>query len=209
MFSHTSLKILNVLFYTFHISCTLLLPPLYTTLSQVDISHLGYPLHNIPALSIVRRVPGFSFTFLAVLLIAWPYTLPLYLSLLFLTFSLSPALFPLQDALASFPFVPSFITNTPCICAPFLHTYNTAPSIPLALPLAFLNSTPHLITLLAKISNLFWEVSFPFFSSSFLQYWAQCLNLLHFQHTLSHFSSNFALSEARACFSLSRLLIIS
>ena len=163
MFSHTSLKILNVLFHTFHILCTLLLPPLYTTLSQVDIFHLGYPLHNIPALSIVRCMPGFSFTFLAVLLIAWPYTLPLHLSLLFLTFSLSPALFPLQDALASFPFVPSFITNTPCICAPFLHTYNTAPSIPLALPLAF-STLPHTSLLYLLKFQIYFGKSVSLFS---------------------------------------------
>ena len=130
--------------------------------------HLGYPLHNIPVLSVVRHVPDFSFTFLAVLLIAWPHTLPLHLSLLFSTFSLSPALFPLQDALASFLFIPSsFITNTPCICAPFLHTYNTALSIPLALPLAF-STLPHTSLLyLLKFQIYFGKSVSPFFLFSF------------------------------------------
>ena len=168
MSSHTSLKILNILFHTFYILCMLLLPPLYTTLSQVDMFHLGYPLHNISALSVVRCVPGFSFTFLAVLLIAWPHTLPLHLSLLFSTFSLSPALFPLQDALASFPFVPSsFITNTSCICASFLYTYNTAPSIPLTLPLAF-STLPHTSLLyLLKFQIYFGKSVSSFFLLSF------------------------------------------
>jgi len=71
-----------------------------------------------------------------------------------------------------------------------------------------LNSTPHLITLLARMSNFFWGVGFPFFLSSFLQCWAQCPNPLHFQHSLSCFPSNFALSEVRACFSLSKLLMM-
>ena len=51
-------------------------------------------------------------------------------------------------------------------------------------------------------------VNFSFSFSSFLQCWARYLNPLHFQYSFSCLPSNFALSEARACFSLSKLLMM-
>jgi len=39
-------------------------PPLYTTLTQADMSHQEFPPHNAPALSIIKCVPDFFFTFL-------------------------------------------------------------------------------------------------------------------------------------------------
>jgi len=66
-------------------------------------------------------------------------------------------------------------------------------------------STPYFIALLVNTSNLFWGMTFPLFSS-FLQLWARCLNFSYCQHSLSLFSSSFALNEARAHFSLSKLL---
>ena len=56
------------------------------------------------------------------------------------------------------------------------------------------------ITLLAITSNLFWRISFSFFSHFlFLQLQARCPNLLYLQHTLPPFLSISALSLARAC----------
>jgi len=74
--------------------------------------------------------------------------------------------------------------------------------------LIVLSSTLHYITLLDKISNLFWGIAPPFsFSLLFLQFQTRCLNSLQLQHSRSFFPSNFALNEVRACFCLSKLLI--
>ena len=61
--------------------------------------------------------------------------------------------------------------------------------------------TPYYITLLAIISNLFWEIGFLFVSLLlFLQLWARYPNFLQYQHILSFLPSNSTLSLARACF---------
>jgi len=67
---------------------------------------------------------------------------------------------------------------------------------------------PHYITLVANILYLFWGFSLFSFSFFFfvLQLWARYLNFLQFQHSFSLFPSNYALSKAKACFSLSMLL---
>ena len=70
------------------------------------------------------------------------------------------------------------------------------------------SSTPHCITLLDNISNLFLDLITPFSASFlFLQFQARCPNPLQSQHTLFFFSSNFSLNKARACFSLSKSLM--
>ena len=70
------------------------------------------------------------------------------------------------------------------------------------------SSTLHCITLLLKISNLFWGVVALFPSSfSFLQFWARYPNPLQHLHNFLFLPSNSALILARACFSLSRLLM--
>ena len=63
------------------------------------------------------------------------------------------------------------------------------------------------ITLLVSISNLFWDFLLFSFSFPFLQLQARCPNFLQLQHSLSHLPYDCALNEARACFSLSMLLI--
>ena len=68
--------------------------------------------------------------------------------------------------------------------------------------------TPHYITLLTIISNLFWGIGFLFISSLlFLQLQAGCPNFLQYQYILSFLPSNSALSLARAYFWLSRPLM--
>ena len=64
----------------------------YTTLAQIDMPHLGCLLHNAPVSSVVRHVPDFSCP-LAMLLMTWPYMLPL-LSLFFSFSFLFSALLP-------------------------------------------------------------------------------------------------------------------
>ena len=67
---------------------------------------------------------------------------------------------------------------------------------------------PHLITLLASTSNLFWRVDLPFSSCSlFLQLWTKCPNFLYPQYILPSLPSISALSLARACHWLSILPI--
>ena len=74
--------------------------------------------------------------------------------------------------------------------------------------LIVLSSTLYCITLLFKISNLFWGIVAPFPSSFlFLQFWARCPNPLHRQHNFPLLLSISTLNLARACFSLSKLLI--
>ena len=74
--------------------------------------------------------------------------------------------------------------------------------------LIIVSLTSHCITLLNNTSNLFWD-TVPLFSSPslFLQFRARCPNPLQCRHTLLLLPSNSALSLARACFWLSRLLM--
>ena len=74
---------------------------------------------------------------------------------------------------------------------------------------ATLSSTPHCITQLFNISNLFWEIAFPISSPPlFLQFWARCLNFLQLKHSFFFLPSSSFLSLARDCFCLSILLRI-
>lgn len=155
---------------SFHTCCTLhtlQLLPSYTIPIQIDMPYLGCLLHSVIAPSIIRHVPGSCSILVAMLFAVELCVLP-FPPLLYLFSSLFPMLFPLLGMPAFFPLtLSSFIMNIPYICALFLYTYNT-PSFS-RFTSCLLNSTLHLITLLAKISNLFWEVSFPFFSFFFLQ----------------------------------------
>ena len=69
-------------------------------------------------------------------------------------------------------------------------------------------STPHCITWLLNISNLFWGIVFSFSPSAlFLQFWARYPNLLQLKHIFPFLPSSSALNLARACFWLSMLLM--
>ena len=75
--------------------------------------------------------------------------------------------------------------------------------------LIILSSTPHYITLLLKILNLFWGIVAPFpVSFCFLQFQARCPNSLQPKHNFPLLPLSSSLSLARECFSLSKLLII-
>ena len=83
------------------------------------------------------------------------------------------------------------------------HSTSTASYLLIAL-----SSTPHCITLLLNISNLFWGTIFLFsLPTLFLQFWARCPNSLQLLHNFSLFPLSFSFSLVRAHFSLSKLLI--
>ena len=92
-----------------------------------------------------------------------------------------------------------------CLSSPHLKHFTAT----VLIFLIVLSSTPHCITLLLKILNLFWDVIAPFpVSFYFLQFRARCPNPLQPKHNFPLFPSSSFLSLARECFSLSKLLMI-
>ena len=92
------------------------------------------------------------------------------------------------------------------LCPSSLHSKYFTPAI--LIILTTLPSTPHCITLLFNTSNLFWGTTIPFSSLLlFLQFQARCPNPLQYLYNFPFLPSNSALILARACFSLSRLLM--
>ena len=95
-----------------------------------------------------------------------------------------------------------------------LHLYSSSPHLKhftttILIFLIVLSSTPYCITLLFKISNLFWDIVAPFpVSFCFLQFQARCPNPLQPKHNFPLLLSSSSLSLARKCFSLSKLLMI-
>ena len=112
--------------------------------------------------------------------------------------------FPLSGCATLFAFF-SYRGHSLHLCPSFPHLKHLIATV--LILLTTLSSTPHCITLLLKILNLFWGVTTSFSSFfSFLQFQARCLNPLQLLQSFPFLSSNFTLSLARACFSLSRLL---
>ena len=91
-----------------------------------------------------------------------------------------------------------------CPSPPHLKHFTTT----ILMLLMALSSTPYYITLLLRISNLFWGTTTPFSSSLFfLQFQARCLNSLQPLQSFPFLPSSSSLSLARVYFSLSKLLI--
>ena len=116
---------------------------------------------------------------------------------------ISYATFPLSIALFLF----SYNRHSLHLCSFFPHLKHSTPTT--SCLLIVFSSTPHCITLLLNISNLFWGMTLPFsFLSLFLQFWARCPNFLQLKHNFSLLSSSSSLSLVRECFCLSMLLRI-
>ena len=137
--------------------------------------YLECHFHNVPVLSIVRHVLDFSFTLLAVLLMAQSCMLPLASQLFSTPFAVS--FIALSYILSSF--LLSSIEGTFCICAPFFHTYSTWPFTSL---LSFLVSSTLLHTSLLCLlefqiyfGKLVSPFSFPLFCSVGLSVQTLCI----------------------------------
>ena len=131
--------------------------------------------HNVPVLSIIRCVLDFSFTLLAVLLMAQSCMSPLA-SQLFSTPFAAPFV-ALPYMLSSF--LLSSIEGTFCICAPSFHIYSTRPFTSFLLSLVF--STPLHTSLLCLLEfqiyfgKLVSPFSFPLFYSVGLSVQTLCI----------------------------------
>ena len=140
--------------------------------------YLECHFHNVPVLSIVRRVLDlldFSFTLFAMLLMAQLHIPPLA-SQLFSTPFAAPFV-ALPYMLSSFLF--SSIEGTFCICTPSFHIYSTRPFTSLLLSLV--SSTPLHTSLLCLLEfqiyfgKLVFPFSFPLFCSIGLSVQTLCI----------------------------------